>query len=667
MELQKLWTKHPVAFLAGSGISFASGIPTGMAFSAAFAGAIAGSKKRCKELLRSLVTSEREWSLHRVRFEQLLQVWRDAVDPNLEILDVFEASWTPTGIHHFLADALSEGLPVFTTNFDGLIEVAYSRCHREPLRQLFRTSGAGSTFASFRAKRWELPTLFKLHGTLRSLRDIQRHLEGKKPMLRQTVSIGATLDNIGDGRRVVGLEISKEHCLATELKGKVLVVLGYSGLDDFDVIPSLQQVLPAGAGVIWIKHSATNVIEYRAPLPADLIPASLLQLSESIRFELAVGPTAAVLKDLFGVVIDDRNFPMKETPDVIVNSIPAVRKATRQHKDLVFARIIELANFLPIARREYDRIATSTRGSNNKTEQDSHIFALLRLAQITRLTEKLPVAERICQSAVVAARKANSSRRLSQALLSLGTVILLQGRVQEAQRIYRKAEPILSRLGLHSELGTLYMNRAICHRKSGDHNAMLVSCRSSIRLYKRARNVDGIARAIGNLANGYLGLKQYKRALLAYQQALHLHQQTRDAQSVSKQLGNMGIAYRHLKQFDEAEESLNAALAINEEHGFEEAIAENLSNLGSVAEDRGDLRKSCNLHRRALSIEKRIGDQEGMAVDYESLGRLMQQSGKFERARRHLQSAVLIYKRIPNREKVNEITLLLTEMKMRFM
>src|SRR5437870_1191046 len=106
MELQKLWTKHPVAFLAGSGISFASGIPTGMAFSAAFAEAIAGSKKRYKELLRSLVTSEREWSLHRVRFEQLLQVWRDVVDPNLEILDVFEASWTPTGIHHFLAEAL---------------------------------------------------------------------------------------------------------------------------------------------------------------------------------------------------------------------------------------------------------------------------------------------------------------------------------------------------------------------------------------------------------------------------------------------------------------------------------------------------------------------------------------------------------------------------------
>jgi tetratricopeptide (TPR) repeat protein len=279
-----------------------------------------------------------------------------------------------------------------------------------------------------------------------------------------------------------------------------------------------------------------------------------------------------------------------------------------------------------------------------------------------RLTDKLTIAERIGRSAIRAARKDGSRRRLGQALLNFGTVILLQGRLKEAHGIYDQAEPILREARMYSELGTLYMNRGISHRKSGNHHEVIKCCVKAVRLYKKARNVDGIARAIGNLANGYLGLQRYKKALRIYEQALQFHRQTGDAQSISKQLGNMGIVHRHLKQFDEATKCLNQALDINREHKFEEAIAENLSNLGSVAEDRGELKQSILLHRSALLIEECIGDREGSAVDYESLGRLMLRTGRRAKAKFYLRRAILDFKSLPNAEKIRELASLLSEM-----
>jgi hypothetical protein len=327
MKLQKPWPGLPVAFLSGSGVSLPSGIPTGMAFSAAFASVIDGSAKRGKQMLPALVTTDCEGSLHRVRFEQLLQIWRDTADPNLEILNVFEGGWTPTGIHTFLADAMHEGFPVFTTNFDGLIEAAYIARHGTGLCQVFLNSGSGTTFAAYESTARTRPTLFKLHGTLRTLHDIQRILDGKKPVRRQIASVGATLDKIGDGRRVVGLEISKEHCLTNELRGKVLIVLGYSGLDDFDVIPSLRHALTGSAGLIWIRHRDTADVEPRSSVLADLLPMPLFQLTHVIPVRLALGRTDDVLANLFRMRVDRTYVGVKKTPKQMLGAIPAVRGA----------------------------------------------------------------------------------------------------------------------------------------------------------------------------------------------------------------------------------------------------------------------------------------------------------------------------------------------------
>src|SRR5689334_17435469 len=112
-------------FLAGSGISVGSGLPTGWTFNSRIAGFF-GRSPRERRYLASLLTTSRGSSRETLRFEQVIQVLREiAGDQDLAILDAFDDPGPPTELHFFLSSMLRRGAGVLTTNFDSLIERAY--------------------------------------------------------------------------------------------------------------------------------------------------------------------------------------------------------------------------------------------------------------------------------------------------------------------------------------------------------------------------------------------------------------------------------------------------------------------------------------------------------------------------------------------------------------
>ncbi|MHA1193022.1 MAG: hypothetical protein ACTSP9_12095 [Promethearchaeota archaeon] len=59
-----------------------------------------------------------------LRFEQLVEILRDNLDPGLKIIDYYGQCNKPNLQHFFLADMIKKGHFVMTTNFDFLIERA---------------------------------------------------------------------------------------------------------------------------------------------------------------------------------------------------------------------------------------------------------------------------------------------------------------------------------------------------------------------------------------------------------------------------------------------------------------------------------------------------------------------------------------------------------------
>lgn len=150
---------------------------------------------------------------------------RHAPDALMTFLHRQLTAGRPNANHLFAAWLLRHGNPVITTNFDTLIEDS-----RPPVPRLIESDQmmAGSA------------ALFKIHGSI-----------------DRPESLVATMDQVGRG-----LKPWQVARLKACTKGRTLLVLGYSGLDQIDIMPVLAEC--KYRRVIWIDHKSRRHVPARA-------------------------------------------------------------------------------------------------------------------------------------------------------------------------------------------------------------------------------------------------------------------------------------------------------------------------------------------------------------------------------------------------------------------
>jgi tetratricopeptide (TPR) repeat protein len=257
-----------IAVLAGAGVSIPppSRLPAGGAFMSGLIKTIAPP-----ELVEELLAFSNPFRADRksagdfLRFEGLLQLVRETVDPSLEVLDILddEAHQQPNLNHFFLATLIGHGHTVFTTNFDALIEAAAVDARIgiacKPVINSEDFAASAQTAPAF--------PLFKLHGSLK------RWTEHGVYEARETIQ--ATIDTVGESGMEMKFEPGKRRVLRASLTERPLIVLGYSGYDDFDIVPVLAS-LRSSQELIWINHTSGNAAckhitwtELAKHMPAD--------------------------------------------------------------------------------------------------------------------------------------------------------------------------------------------------------------------------------------------------------------------------------------------------------------------------------------------------------------------------------------------------------------
>jgi tetratricopeptide (TPR) repeat protein len=204
---------------------------------------------------------------NQLRFEETMGLVAQ-YDAKLEVLTALFAHSAPNFYHYFFAQMLSLGAPVLTTNFDSLIEQAaknagypikclasaedfwqFSATPTPPTELLKHANELPAEVrqwlldhAAEKAREQEDTTapLLKLHGSARGLSG-----EDTTETIRTTVAqiCGGRGTLLGDGLTCERL-----------LKGRPLIVVGYSGSDDFDVLPLIRQCTTTEP-IFWIFHS----------------------------------------------------------------------------------------------------------------------------------------------------------------------------------------------------------------------------------------------------------------------------------------------------------------------------------------------------------------------------------------------------------------------------
>ena len=180
---------------------------------------------------------EKILKLKNLRFEQLVEIIRDRLDPKLKFIDYYGQCDKPNMQHFFLAKMINKGHFVMTVNFDFLIEHALlqSSVKKNKIRVVitkddFKTNDNPSILFDE-----GIYALFKIHG---STKNVIKDEETRD-------SLVATIQAFGSGKEgesVFQLEPFKRPLFDNISNNRSLVIMGYSGSDDFDIVPTLKRL-----------------------------------------------------------------------------------------------------------------------------------------------------------------------------------------------------------------------------------------------------------------------------------------------------------------------------------------------------------------------------------------------------------------------------------------
>ncbi len=172
-----------------------------------------------------------------LRFEQVIEALQYCGDAHIPLIQSIVPRTRPNAYHYQLARLLAAGHRILTTNFDCLIEHA---C--EDLGIPYTLLVSNRDYDEYLAEPSIFTNpIFKLHGTI-----LSSGAEGSSP--------AATHQAVTSERNQA---VSKWAAVDDLLTSRDLMVIGYSGSDDFDVMPSIRF---APRRLLWVQHGEIDTL-----------------------------------------------------------------------------------------------------------------------------------------------------------------------------------------------------------------------------------------------------------------------------------------------------------------------------------------------------------------------------------------------------------------------
>jgi tetratricopeptide (TPR) repeat protein len=520
-----------------------------------------------------------EKTLVRLRPEVITDVLMEhlGLDAGRPILNALHGK--PNAWHTFLAAALGCGCCVITTNFDTLIETA---CDAGGIRY---ETVIGTAVRSVSPKS---STLFKIHGSI-----------GGANTDDALASVALAVRQVGRG-----LSDRQTKLMRVLIEERPLLVLGYSGRDDFDILPALLDVQRTAPG-LWIVHQSNTSIRLVAGAlrrRSDVVPA--LKCMEAWPGALAVltGETAAMM-DLLRA---KRGFgkPDRIAPGV---SLPPPKTFSHARDAAAIALMYAL-----VEARAFDM---GVRLFEHASRRGTPPEVLIAHAVIL---EKHGVDLR--SAARVAQKARNRSRHGPAHIRALvfdqsGVIARRRGLHGLAVRFYDQAlnvatrskspEWLIMQIRSHRAVALEYRNRRSEalreHRRVADYE-------------KRTGDLRGLAKSLNNIGIVHMNQRQWKAATAALEESCALKRDLGDARGIAQSLHNLGKLHYLRGDYAAAEKTFLESLRIRLGAGRDpHGAAQSFVALAHVAREEGNVSEAVAYAAGALAAHEKSGDQRGIA------------------------------------------------------
>lgn len=571
-------------------------------------------------------------TLEGLRFELLIDIIRNTIDPNLSIFDYFSICDKPNTFHFFLAEMIKEGHFVMTTNFDYLLELSLlqSNVPQEEIIPVITKSDFENFDNPQKLFKNGKKTVYKIHG---STKNIITNEETRQSLIATIEALGKNKEGIS----IFQIEPFKHELFKNITYDRNLILIGYSGTDDFDIIPSLK-ILRKIKNLVWINFKPelganekifeiqenTNYSSQESMRIIDLL-CDIKKSNCAERVFLVEGDTALLIKRLvkkleispdiknesFGIPLSNwirNNF--RQIGEIDKNHITAkIYHHLCSYSEAV--RILEKIRFLILNKMPFNQYKLSS--INNEigsiyTQQGKYQEAL----------NSLELALRNCSDWELKASIYNN----------IGQIKFNLNEYEESLKFYEATLEIDKILDNIENQGTSLNNIGTIYDKQGEFN-------NALKYYKKALDISystnmwSRATRLNNVANIYSKQGNYDEALGYYREALSIADKLGDLARKSTLLDNIGTIYFRQHDYSTALKYFLKALLVARRinYLFEEVAA--LFNIGHVYFVKGDNKESLTHLENAAVIAEKLDSPEWKAVIYSRI-EIIKKGGTFE-------------------------------------
>jgi len=228
----------------------------------------------------------------------------------------------------------------------------------------------------------------------------------------------------------------------------------------------------------------------------------------------------------------------------------------------------------------------------------------------------------------------------------------------------RKIQDLINDLSAGLHLSKKQINELLARANSilttaeirlGEYENALASANSSLKLYRKLKNGEGIARSLVNLGivNGIVGkhnnaLDLFKDALVYYKDA---GEKSREAQT----LVFLGNAYSGSGDYASALEHYTSGLAIHREINDKQGISDAQVNLGLIFQRMGEFAKAIEFYNESFILKKEIGDNYGEARTLQNIATIYLSQGQYADAVKTLNECKTIFEGINDKQGISMV------------
>jgi len=567
-----------------------------------------------------------------IRFESLLQILSDTLQ-SLDVLQVFKSK-QPNNNHKFLAEAIIGGNQVITTNFDTLIESSFKKNNK------IKVIATDNEFKGAMSLIGKKPLLFKIHGTL-----------------DDKGSLKATLKQVGSAGLAFMWEPAKAAFMEKIVSEYHLIFLGYSGTDDLDIMSKLS-ITEFNKEALWISHSSCE--------PKLILPNKLgREFDDEILLNFLNKHNITVIKGNTDIIV--KELSQRSSKHVIKNKARLGecrcrhRLSYRKHLvncldrwnstnpgliDFLISRLLYMANQPQKALNILDYLKKKFRVN---LDYENYAQTLTNMAVIEEELGLHSEALNHIENANLLHLAQGNLIAFCDSSYNVATFRIRDRKYKEAESILKRIIALSKKLKLYPQYAKAISSMGLLLRVLDRYDEAILSLKKAYETYKKLGDHQGCAIVFSNMGEVlYAKGKDYEASLIFFRMAYEEAKRTRDSIFCVKILLNMGATHLRVGNVVEAENAYSKGMKIAKQIGHIQY--QTVCELGycRIALFRGEIDKAISLSNRIIPKAKKCNLYDRIAELKGNIGLFLMEKRKYHKALSFFNKARMIYKKYGN-------------------